>query len=277
MVDRRFSAQAAELFKTNERLQSEIAQRDLIENELRAVREELEQRVSERTFELSNANARLNKEMLAREQAQKEMASLAKFPEENPYPIFRMTPEGHILYQNKASLSLLREGECWEAQQLQGWGYEAAQKAVQTNQPVHIEVECGNRVYSTTFAPIPDSQYINVYAFDITERKQAEEESHALMKNLGERVKELTALHQTARLVQDPNATPKEIMGRFVELIPSAWRYPEITGARLLYDSIEVQTENFSHPLDPACRIHHRRWEAWGLRGLLCDGEARNG
>ena len=246
MVDRRFSGQAAELFQTNERLQLEIKERDRIENELRAVRGELEKRVIERTAELSEANAQLKKEMLAREQAQDEIASLAKFPDENPHPIFRMTSDGQILYKNKASLSLLNQGKCWEDKKIGGWAYEAAQRAFDGHQPVQIEVECGDRVFSVTFAPIRESDYINVYAFDITERRLAEEESHALMNNLGERVKELTALHQTARLVQDPNATPREIVERFVELIPAAWRYPEITGAHVLYDSIEVATPNFT-------------------------------
>jgi len=236
MVDRRFSGQAAELFQTNERLQLEIKERDRIENELGAVRGELEQRVIERTFELSEANTRLKEEMSAREKAQDEIASLAQFPDENPTPIFRMTPDGRILYKNKASLSLLNQGKCWEDQKIKGWAYEAARKALDNNQPVQIEVECGNRVFSTTFAPIRESHYINVYALDITERKMAEEESHSLMNNLGERVKELTALHQTAQLVQDPHATPKEIVERFVELIPAAWRYPDITGAHFLYE-----------------------------------------
>ena len=246
MVDRRFSGQATELFEINERLQLEIKERDRIENELRVVRGELEQRVIERTAELSEANTRLKKEMSGREKAQEEIASLAKFPDENPNPIFRMTPDGRILYKNKASSSLLNQRDCWEDQKIRGWAYEAAQKAFDSHQPVQIEVECGDRVFSVTFAPIRESDYINVYALDITERRLAEEESHALMNNLGERVKELTALHQTARLVQDPNAAPREIVERFVELIPAAWRYPDITGAHVLYDSIEVATKNFA-------------------------------
>ena len=245
MIDRRLSGQAAALYQANERLHSEIKERDRIEKELRAVHEELEQRVTERTGELSEANVRLKKEISAREKAQEQIESLAKFPDENPYPIFRMTPDGRILYRNRATVSVLNEGECWEDQKIKGWAYDAAQEALAKNQPVQVEVECGARIYSATFAPIRESNYINVYAFDITKRRLAEEESHSLMNNLGERVKELTALHQTARLVQDPHATPKEIVNRFVELIPAAWRYPEITGAHLFYDSIEFATPNF--------------------------------
>ena len=265
MVDRRFSAQAVELSQANQQLKLEIKERDRVEKELRAVREELEQRVIERTHELSEANARLTEEMSAREKAQQEIVSLAKFPDENPYPIFRMTPEGRILYKNKSTLSLLNQGACWEDQKIKGWAYEAAQQAVAENHPVQIEVECGTRVFSAIFTPIREAQYINVYAFDITDRRQAEEESHSLMNNLGERVKELTALHQTARLVQDPQVTPKEIVERFVELIPAAWRYPEITSVRFLYDSIEVTTPNYTcHSLGPTGRILNWRWEKEG-------------
>ena len=245
MVDRRFTAQAAELHQTNEKLKLEIQARDQVERELRIIQEELERRVTERTFELSEANTLLKREMTERENSQREIASLAKFPDENPHPIFRITADGDILYQNKASHVLLNEWGCWEEKKLKGWAYHAARSALDSHQPVYMEVECGNRVYSTTFAPIPESHYINVYAFDITERRRAEEESHGLMYNLGERVKELTVLHQTARLLQDPNFTPEDVVQRFVGLIPSGWQYSEDTAARFSYDSMEIATPNF--------------------------------
>ena len=245
MVDRRISAHVEELFITNERLKGEIQARDRVETALRTVHEKLEQHVQERTSELSEANELLKQEMAEREKAQREIASLAKFPNENPYPIFRITPDGHILYKNKASLSLLGQGECREEQKIQGWAYNAVQKALEDNRPVHIEVECGNRVYSTTFAPVKESNYLNVYAYDITDRRLAEEESHRLMDDLGQRVKELTALHQTARLLQDPAAIPEGIMQQLIDFIPSAWQYPDITTARFTYNSIEITTPNF--------------------------------
>ena len=66
------------------------------------------------------------------------------------------------------------------------------------------------------------------------------------MHHLGQRVKELTALHQTARLVQNPNMTPQEVMEYFVPLLPPAWQFPEITGAKFSYGSLVVSTDNFS-------------------------------
>lgn len=245
MIDRRFTAQAAELHETNAQLKLEIEQRDRVESELRAVHEDLEQRVIARTFELSEANARLKQEIIEREKAQREIESLAKFPDENPHPILRIAPDGHILYKNKASLALLNQWECWAEQKIKGRAYDAVRNAVDNDQVVHIEVECGSRAFSATFAPIKESQYVNVYAFDITDRRHVEEESHRLMDDLSDRVKELTALHQTARLLQDPTVTPEGIMQQFIDSIPSAWQYPDITAARFTYDSLHITTPNF--------------------------------
>ena len=47
-----------------------------------------------------------------------------------------------------------------------------------------------------------------------------------------ERVKELTALHATGRLLNEPES-PGEVLAGIVELLPAAWQYPEITAARI--------------------------------------------
>jgi signal transduction histidine kinase len=50
---------------------------------------------------------------------------------------------------------------------------------------------------------------------------------------LHERVKELTALHRTARLLQDDSRPSGEVVREIVSLLPPAWQYPEIVGARI--------------------------------------------
>jgi hypothetical protein len=40
------------------------------------------------------------------------MLDLAKFPEENPNPVLRITQDGMVLYANKASASLLASRDC---------------------------------------------------------------------------------------------------------------------------------------------------------------------
>ncbi len=51
--------------------------------------------------------------------------------------------------------------------------------------------------------------------------------------SLRERVKELTALHRTARLLQDTHRPPEELVAELAGLLPAAWQYPEVAAARI--------------------------------------------
>lgn len=62
---------------------------------------------------------------------------------------------------------------------------------------------------------------------------------------LGERVKELTALHGTARLLQEEGRDPRALLEAIAALIPPAWQYPEITAARIAAGGAEASTPGF--------------------------------
>jgi signal transduction histidine kinase len=67
----------------------------------------------------------------------------------------------------------------------------------------------------------------------------------ALVHDLGERVKELTALHTAGRLLNDVG-TPAELLRQVAALLPPAWQYPEIAAARIAVGAIDVRTEGFT-------------------------------
>lgn len=54
-----------------------------------------------------------------------------------------------------------------------------------------------------------------------------------LLWQLQERIKELNALHRTARILQRPNLRPKQALAKLVSIIPAAMQYPEVTAARI--------------------------------------------
>jgi signal transduction histidine kinase len=62
---------------------------------------------------------------------------------------------------------------------------------------------------------------------------------------LRERVKELTALHATARLLQDDLRPSAEVVRDIVALLPPAWQYPAITEARIRFQDLKVATPGF--------------------------------
>jgi len=56
-----------------------------------------------------------------------------------------------------------------------------------------------------------------------------------LLARLQERVKELSAIHRTARLLQDENLTINEVITEIAALLPSAFQYPEDAVVRILF------------------------------------------
>lgn len=80
---------------------------------------------------------------------------------------------------------------------------------------------------------------------ELAERKQAEKERQVLIHDLGERVKELTALHQAARLFQNPDLSEAEMMQSLVDILPHAWQYPESAAARIVLGMDEYTSPDF--------------------------------
>lgn len=76
----------------------------------------------------------------------------------------------------------------------------------------------------------------------IQNKRRSVQSRQKILHDLGERVKELTALHQTARILQNHRATPLEVLRDIVALLPPAWQYPELTAARIRFNGIAVAT-----------------------------------
>ena len=82
--------------------------------------------------------------------------------------------------------------------------------------------------------------------FDIAARKQAERILQQRTHDLGERVKELNCLYGVAELANKPLLSLDEILQGIVDLIPSAWQYPDLTCARLTLNGQTFATSNFN-------------------------------
>ncbi|HEV8392633.1 MAG TPA: sigma 54-interacting transcriptional regulator [Vicinamibacterales bacterium] len=66
-----------------------------------------------------------------------------------------------------------------------------------------------------------------------------------VLYDLGERVKELTALHHTARLLEDAQLGVAELLQRIAALLPPAFQFPEVTEALVRYGETVVRTPGF--------------------------------
>jgi signal transduction histidine kinase len=70
-----------------------------------------------------------------------------------------------------------------------------------------------------------------------------------LHHRLRERVKELTALHSTARLLQDAGRDLDEVMPDVVALLPPAWQHPELCEARVIWSGRHWSTPGYRDTL----------------------------
>ncbi len=92
---------------------------------------------------------------------------------------------------------------------------------------------------------IGGTQYLQSTARDITKRRQREEVLQKQRHNLDERVKELNCLYSISELVEKAGISMEGILEDTVNLIPPAWQYPEITCARIVFNSQEFRTKNW--------------------------------
>ena len=78
-------------------------------------------------------------------------------------------------------------------------------------------------------------------------RKDLERELKHTSFRLGERVKELNCLYNISKLRERTDFSLEDILQSIVDFIPSAWQYPEITCARIMYDGCEFTTNNYKN------------------------------
>jgi PAS domain S-box-containing protein len=80
---------------------------------------------------------------------------------------------------------------------------------------------------------------------EIKERRRVEKELQQSMNEVGERIKELNCLFEISRLMERRGLALKEVLQGIVELIPPAWKHPEITCAKIIIEGRQFRTESF--------------------------------
>ncbi len=109
-----------------------------------------------------------------RKEAEEKIESLAKFPAENPNPVLRIRRDGTILYSNRAGLAMENAWGCRRGQRLEGQWREMVEKALRLGAVQRGEIKYQGQVFSLVFAPVVESDYVNIYGLDITDLHEAE-------------------------------------------------------------------------------------------------------
>jgi PAS domain S-box-containing protein len=119
-------------------------------------------------------------EITAQKQMKEEIASIARFPTENPNPILRLANGRTIIYANDAGREMLAETFTGRNTDAPTDLVAIAETVLESGINLKREYTHNEETYLLTFVPAPEHHYVNIYGRNITESKRAEEKlSHA--------------------------------------------------------------------------------------------------
>jgi len=106
---------------------------------------------------------------------QAQLHTLARFPRENPNPVFRISKTGTIDYANDAGVPLLETIASGDYR-------DALARVRQTGEAEQIEILVDGRVFVLDVTPVADAEYLYLYGKDVTGQRDAEKKTRAWAK-----------------------------------------------------------------------------------------------
>ncbi|MDD5556123.1 MAG: response regulator [bacterium] len=122
------------------------------------------------------------RDMTSKKADEEKIRLLAKFPDENPRPVLRVSLDGDILYANPAARPLLDAWGTAAGGHIPDDWRDFARETFQGGATLVRESMVGNRSFTATFTPIVDAAYVNIYAADVTEHRRIEQQLLQLQK-----------------------------------------------------------------------------------------------
>ncbi|MGP0046822.1 MAG: PocR ligand-binding domain-containing protein [Syntrophobacteraceae bacterium] len=143
------------------------------EKELQRARDKLQIQNEELSTSEEELRAQNEELLLSREQIE----ILSRFPAENPNPVLRITADGRLLYSNGSARRLMSPSQGWrEGGSVPSFWRKLAAEAFARGTSNTLDARMDKKVFSFAVVPVLDKDYVNIYATDITERKQMEDE-----------------------------------------------------------------------------------------------------
>jgi PAS domain S-box-containing protein len=157
--------------------------------------------------------------------AEREAASLAWFPAENPEPVLRVARDGLVIYANRSGESLLNAVGGGLGRPLSEPYRSHVLEALASGARREVEATVQDRAFALTFAPIVEAGYVNIYGTDITQRvqtQQALQEAEAHYRSLVENAVDMIycldrqrkVTYASPQLLRALGYTRKELLGR---------------------------------------------------------------
>jgi PAS domain S-box-containing protein len=116
----------------------------------------------------------IKQDISERKRVEKRLEWLSRFPSENPNPVLRVSAQGVLEYANAASDTLLPTMGAEVGGTIKAEWQARIGETLAKGHSVNLEFQAGDRTFSASLSPVVNRGYVNLYARDITKRKQAE-------------------------------------------------------------------------------------------------------
>lgn len=116
----------------------------------------------------------INEQLELKTLAEEERRNLARFPEESPNPIMRLSEAGIVLYANNASINIL---DFWNTNvnyYVPSFIVTIVMQCLLDETTYSFETVINDKTMNVNLSPVKEKGYVNFYATDITELKNAE-------------------------------------------------------------------------------------------------------
>lgn len=97
--------------------------------------------------------------------------AIDKFPDQNPNPVMRISKDGILDYYNTASSDIVRSHNLKIGKMISDNLIELVGKTLLTGSITQNELTAGKKTYLANFVPVPEFDFIIIYAADITAKK----------------------------------------------------------------------------------------------------------
>jgi PAS domain S-box-containing protein len=190
----------------------------------------------------------ISRDITEHKRAEEHILSLARFPDENPHPVMRITPDGAIIYANKASEPLISSWTGGGDRKVPSDYLRALTHAWESGEKQEIEIREASRSYAVTIVPFAAAGYVNIYGRDVTEEKTLAERLNQAQKM--QAIGQLTGgvAHDFNNILQAitgycellKQELPEENQKHVIEITKAAWRAATLTMQLLAFSRKQI-------------------------------------
>jgi len=212
----------------------------------------------------------------------KEIRDIALFPEENPFPVMRVSDKGILLYANRTALQLLSSWQCVVGDMVPDFIDQRVKSSLKGQARLSLEISHSGRFFSLALVPILDRCYVNFYGQDVTETRLATEQlrqSESRYRELVENASSAIIRWQADGCITYFNEyaqtlfgyKPSEVLGRHITILLSDQEWAGQDLKSLVQDVVDHPDEFVTNINENICKDGKRIWMAWTNKRVYDD------